>query len=91
MDAVVTMQAAHEVRHKRGQLPWLTQAAGLVAPHRLFLFCDHHAEPGSAKNPDLLLTRDEQPLILRKAGFAQVSMLLDEGDMARYHAAKTDQ
>ena len=84
-NAVVTMQAAHELRHKRHLLPWLGQVSERLISGGLFLYCDHYAEPGS-KNPDLYLTREEQPLVLRHAGFSRITPLLDEGGMALYSA-----
>jgi SAM-dependent methyltransferase len=84
VDAVITMQAAHEVRHK-SRLPALfRQIRDVVRPGGLFLFCDHYAETGSTKNSELFLSSDEQPILLAEAGFSEVVRLLDEGGMGPY-------
>jgi hypothetical protein len=73
-DAVLTMQAAHEVRHKT-RLPNLFKTIYMtIRPDRLFLYCDHYSEDGSTKNSELHVTREQQP------------DLLDEGGMALYSA-----
>lgn len=88
-DATLTMQAAHEVRHK-GHIPaLLEQLHRLLAANGLLLFCDHYATTERpANNPDLFLSRDQQPIALAKAGFASVECLLDKGGMALYRATK---
>jgi SAM-dependent methyltransferase len=85
VDAVVTMQAAHEVRHKDHLPALLRQLHGLVAPGGLLLFADHYA--GDGKNPALFPTREEQPMMLAEAGFSSVTPLLDQGGMTLYRCA----
>ena len=80
-DAIVTMQAVHETRHKRHALPLLTQARELGGQ---LLYCDHYQQDG--RKPELFLDRAEQPDVLRAAGYANVELLLDEGGMALYSA-----
>jgi SAM-dependent methyltransferase len=85
-DAVLTLQAAHETRH-RDRLPGLLrQIRRTLKPGGLFLYCDHYAEPGSGKNPELFIERDAQPEALAAAGFSPIKRLLDEGGMALYRA-----
>ena len=89
LDAVVTMQAAHEVRH-RTRLPQLLQAMyDALRPGGLLLFCDHYAEPGSGKVNDLYVSQDEQLGLIEEAGFEGVSCLLDHGGMALYSAMRS--
>ena len=83
-DAVVTLQAAHETRHKRHLVLLLARARSLLNAGGLLLYCDHYAGPG--KHPDLFVSRQEQPLALAEAGFADIRLLLDEGGMALYAA-----
>jgi SAM-dependent methyltransferase len=85
-DALVTMQAAHELRHKRHLAKFLLQARALLRHGGLILYCDHYAEPVSHKHPDLYLKREDQPGSLETAGFSNVRRLLDEGGMALYSA-----
>jgi cyclopropane fatty-acyl-phospholipid synthase-like methyltransferase len=81
-DAVVTMQAAHELRHKRRLPAFLSQVRICLAPGGLLLYCDHYAESASAERLDLFLSHADQPLALRKANFTEVRTLLDLGGMA---------
>ena len=83
-DAVVTMQAAHEIRHKRHLPKLLTQIRAVMVPDGILLYCDHYAEGG--ENSDLMLNRDDQPLVLERAGFTDVRRLLEKGGMALYAA-----
>jgi SAM-dependent methyltransferase len=83
-DAVVTIQAAHELRHKRHLPKLLEQVREVLKPAGVFLYCDHYAEGG--QNPDLMLKREEQPRALEAAGFCDIVLLLDKGGMALYSA-----
>lgn len=58
-DAVVTMQAVNETRHKRHALPLLAQARGVLRPGGQLLYGDHYFDEG--KKPGLMLDRAEQP------------------------------
>jgi SAM-dependent methyltransferase len=80
-DAIVTLQAAHETRHKRHLVPLLERARTLLVPGGLLLYADHYLTP-ETKLPALLPTRDDQPLALERAGFVDVQRLHDEGTMA---------
>lgn len=83
-DAIVTMQAVHETRHKTRALPLLTQARTLLRTGGQLLYCDHYAAEG--QKPGLMLDRAEQAEVLRAAGYARVELLRDEGGMALYSA-----
>jgi len=83
-DAVVTLQAIHETRH-RNRLPALfEQIHGSLKAGGLFLYCDHYLN--LVTNPGLYLERDEQPIALAAAGFMDIERILDEGGMALYRA-----
>lgn len=84
-DAVVTMQAAHETRHKRHVVPLLARARTLLAPGGLLLYCDGYLHPESTL-PALSFDRAEQPRALERAGFVEVQLLHDEGNQALYRA-----
>jgi SAM-dependent methyltransferase len=84
VDAIVTMQAVHETRHKSRALPLLAQARTLLRPGGSLLYCDHYFDDG--KKPGLMLDRAEQPEVLRAAGYTNVELLRDEGGMALYAA-----
>lgn len=80
-DAVVTLQAAHETRHKRHLVPLLERARTRLAPGGVLLYADHYLTPDS-KLPGLSPARDDQPLALTHAGFVDVHLRHDEGNMA---------
>jgi hypothetical protein len=83
-DAIVTMQAAHETRHRRHLVPLLERARSALADDGVLLYCDHYA--AASMNPSLYVERTEQPTALRAAGFATIELLHDEGGMALYSA-----
>ena len=80
-DAVVTLQAAHETRHKRHLVPLLERARTVLAPGGLLLYADHYLTP-ETKLPALSPTRADQPLALARAGFVDVGLRYEEGNMA---------
>ncbi|HEX2689772.1 MAG TPA: class I SAM-dependent methyltransferase [Kofleriaceae bacterium] len=84
LDAVVTLQAVHETRHKRRALPLLSQARMILRPGGQLLYCDHYFNDG--KKPGLFLDKAEQPEMLCAAGYSRVDLLRDEGGMALYVA-----
>ena len=84
-DAIVTQQAVHETRHKRHALPLFERARPLLVPGGLLLYCDSYVVP-DAKIPALFLERDDQPGVLERAGFVDVQLLHDEGNLALYRA-----
>jgi SAM-dependent methyltransferase len=84
-DAIVTLQAAHETRHKRHLVPLFERARTALVPGGLLLYADHYAAEGTHK-PNLMPDRDEQPLALERAGFTAVRLVHEEGGMALYSA-----
>lgn len=80
-DAIVTLQAAHETRHKRHLVPLLEGARTVVAPGGMLLYADHYLTP-ETKLPALAPARAEQPLALEHAGFIDVQLRYEEGNMA---------
>jgi cyclopropane fatty-acyl-phospholipid synthase-like methyltransferase len=93
-DAVITMQAAHEVRHTRHLPAFLAHARKCLTPNGLFLYCDHYARPQGHSdgymNPDLYLRPDEQPIALQEAGFRKVQKLIDMGGMVLFAAVNSN-
>lgn len=80
-DAVVTLQAAHETRHRRHLIPILTRARSVLAPRGVLLYADHYLTPDTTL-PALFVTRDDQPRALEAAGFVDVELRYEEGAMA---------
>ena len=80
-DAIVTLQAAHETRHKRHLVPLLERARTLVTPGGLLLYADHYLTP-ETKLPALAPARGDQPLALERAGYVEIQLRHEEGNMA---------
>ena len=80
-DAVVTLQAAHETRHKRHLVPLLQRARTVLAPGGMLLYADHYLTHDT-RLPALLAARDDQSLALQQAGFAHVELVYEEATMA---------
>jgi SAM-dependent methyltransferase len=85
-DAVVTLQAAHETRHKRHLLPLLERARTVLAPGGILLYADHYLTPDT-KMPALTPTKAEQKLALELAGLVDVHLRYEEGGMALWRGA----
>jgi len=88
-DVIVTMQAAHEVRHKQNISSLFLQLRKLLDDNGIFLYSDHYYTPSSkTKHPELYLTKEEQPEILEQCGFKNIVPVLDKAEMALYVAHK---
>jgi cyclopropane fatty-acyl-phospholipid synthase-like methyltransferase len=85
-DAVVTLQAVHELRHKRHATHFHAQVRNILAPQGVYLMCDHHTGPGGMTNQDLYMSLDEQEASLREAGFTQLERLSERAGLALYQA-----
>lgn len=85
-DAVVTQQAVHETRHRRHALPLFRRARTLLVPGGLMLYCDGYLVDPQSPLAALSLERADQPLVLVRAGFVDVRLLHDEGNLVLYCA-----
>jgi SAM-dependent methyltransferase len=85
-DAIVTLQAAHETRHKRHLVPLLERARTVLAPGGVLLYADHYLTPEAAL-PALAPARADQPLALERAGLVDVELCYEEGNMALWRGA----
>jgi SAM-dependent methyltransferase len=81
-DAIITMQAAHELRHRRRLPDFLSQVRTCLLPGGLLLYCDHYAESAGAERRNLFLSQADQPVALQEANFTDVRTILDLGGMA---------
>src|SRR5580692_191030 len=72
-DAVVAMQAAHEVRHKRHVPSLYRRIRELIRPDAMFVVCDHAPPSESASHIALHSTVIEQHAALASAGFEAIS------------------
>ena len=87
-DAIVTLQAAHETRHKRHLVPLLERARTALVSGGVLLYADHYLTP-EAKLPALFPARADQPLALERAGFVDIQLRHEEGNMALWSAASS--
>jgi SAM-dependent methyltransferase len=72
-DAVVTMQAVHEVRHKRHVPELYRKVAGTLRSGGMLLVCDHVPPDATARMTALHSTEAEQHAALIAAGFVDVT------------------
>lgn len=84
-DAIVTLQAVHELRHKHYAEEFHRNVRGLLKAHGPYLVCDHYFGEGAMNNNQLYMSLDEQRACLRNAGYT-VSDILIKGGRALYHA-----
>ena len=85
-DAVITMQAVHELRHKR-HAPTLYQAVHrLLRPSGVFLLCDHFVGEGGMNNTSLYMTPEEHEVALVAGEFSAISEIYRKGSLVLYRA-----
>jgi ubiquinone/menaquinone biosynthesis C-methylase UbiE len=87
-DCVVTMQAVHELRHKRHAPGLHACVRELLAPGGFYLMCDHYHGTDGMQNDQLYMSIDEQKTALSAAEFSPVTLLMQKGGMTLYRAAK---
>jgi SAM-dependent methyltransferase len=84
-DAVVTIQAVHELRHKRHAASLYTVVRRLLRPGGVFLVCDHVRGEAGATNVSLYMSLEEHRHALRDAGFLEHELRHERG-MVLYRA-----
>jgi ubiquinone/menaquinone biosynthesis C-methylase UbiE len=77
-DAVLTMQAVHELRDKSRAVGLHEAAYRRLRAGGLYLVCDHVLGPGGMTNSELYMTTSEQTNALRASGFKDVSVVLEK-------------
>lgn len=85
-DAIVTMQAAHEVRHKSKVLELFQTIKILLKEDGIFLYCDHFYGESGMQDSTLYMSTLEQEQCLVKAGFFEVRKLLTIGTLNLWFA-----
>jgi SAM-dependent methyltransferase len=86
-DFVVSMQAVHELRHKRHAPRLYAQIRSILSPSAELIVCDHL--PDGAPTPRhrvLYMTIPENLAVLASAGFAGAEVVWSGHDMALYRA-----
>lgn len=89
-DCVVTLQAVHELRHKRYAAGLHAAVRELLAPDGFYLVCDHYCGTDGMQNDQLYMSIEEQKDALAAAGFSPVTLLMQKGGMTLYRAAKEE-
>ena len=87
-DVIVTIQAVHELRHKRHALKFYKECRGLLNDGGMLLVCDRLPQDDSERDRALFMTEGEQLTALRQAGFANVEILLRTTERVACRAAK---
>ncbi len=85
-DAVVTLQAVHELRHKRHTSELHSSVRGLLRKDGVYLVCDHFTGRGGMTNTDLYMTVEEQYSALENAGFKNVQCVLLKDGLVLHRA-----
>jgi cyclopropane fatty-acyl-phospholipid synthase-like methyltransferase len=88
-DAVVSVQAVHELRHKRHAVLLHQTVYRLLQPDGSYLVCDHVLGPDGMSNGELYMTISEQEDALEIAGFRDVSVLLEKAGLVLHRARMT--
>jgi SAM-dependent methyltransferase len=86
-DAVVSVQAVHELRHKRHAASLYHAVRQLLRSKGIFLVCDHFVGQGGMSDATLYMTPEEHERALLASGFTQVDMLLRKGGLVLFRAA----
>jgi SAM-dependent methyltransferase len=86
-DFVLSLQAVHELRHKRHAVRLYTQLRAVLAPGAQVLICDHLPEGAhTPRHRVLYLSQEENLAAFAQAGFSVVEVAWSAHDMAFYRA-----
>ena len=87
VDAVLSMQAVHEVRHKRHVPALYEKIRSVLNPGGLMLICDHlPGENSDARRSALYMTSEEQLAAFNIAGLRKATVHFVANGMALYKA-----
>ena len=90
-EAVVSMQAVHEVRHKRHVPRLYRQIYGILVSTGIFLVADRVPDDGSSRSAALFMTAEEQLEALTGAGFMDARILMSGDALILCRSAKRDE
>lgn len=88
-DCAVSMQAVHELRHKRHALRLYEQVYQVLAVPGSIMICDHTPFDDSPASTALYMTEHEQQEALAAAGFASVRIELRMDSLVLYAGERT--
>lgn len=78
-DAVLTVQAVHELRHKRHAYAFHRTVRELLRERGIYLICDHYCGDTAMQNNQLFMSLPEQRACLREAGYCIQEVLVKGG------------
>ena len=84
-DAVITLQAVHELRHKRYAQKLHSQVKPLLRESGVYLYCDHYFGSDAMGDNRLYMSLEEQRQSLESAGF-ECRNVFTKGGRALYRA-----
>ena len=87
VDAVVSVQAVHELRHKRHAAGFYKAVRRVLKSSGTLLVCDHYSGEGGMSNGMLFMTPDEQEVALKNGGFQDIRLLMLKGGLVLFRAA----
>jgi len=88
LDCVVSMQAVHELRHKRHALRLYEQVHQILGADGRVLICDHLPFDDTPKSISLYMSEEEQTRALSSAGFVNVRTALAMNGLMVYACEK---
>jgi ubiquinone/menaquinone biosynthesis C-methylase UbiE len=89
-EAIVTMQAVHELRHKRHALKFHSSVLTLLRPGGVYLVCDHYTDAEAMTDTNLFMSVDEQRTALENAGFKSIQCVLQKDGLVLHRANRLD-
>lgn len=87
-DAIVSIQAIHEVRHKSKVKNLFATLLLHLKPQGTFLYCDHVCDENGMANSELYMNEQEQLAALQEGGFTKIEKLLRIGSLAMWKIVK---
>ena len=90
VDAVVTVQAVHELRHKRHASSFYRPIRPLLKRRGMLLACDHFAGEHGMSDSALFMTPEEHVAAIREGGFSNVDSLMIKGGLVLVRGTTPD-
>ena len=89
VDAVVTVQAVHELRHKRHAPAFYANVRSVLHPGGILLVCDHFLGAGGMADTGLFMTPEEHEFALLAGGFFKIRLLRKDRGLVLFRAEES--